>query len=1165
MFGNLSKRNGSKAAPLAVSFVSSVVMLLMFSALPLQGATYSWTVSSGDWSTASNWGGTLPTLADTGYIANAGTANVTQLGATAGTLSLDGSGGGGTVLISTGRLSTNLEYGGNAGIGSFVQSGGTNTLSSSPGVLYLGYASSAAGSYSLSNGLLSTSYEYIGLYGTGAFTQTGGQHLAPNGMYLGSAAGGYGSYNLSGGTVSDGNYGIIGPSGTGSFTQSGGVFSLYNASQPDHSLILASGTAAMGTYSLSGGSLSASSEIIGGTGIGSITQSGGTNTVNVMRVDYMVLGYTSGGTGTYNLSGTGLLISTPPESIGYYGNGSFTQSGGTNSAAGGLVLAQYGGSTGIYNLNGGLLRLSGLSRGSGNGTFNFGGGTLGAIAPWSSSLSINLSSASGTAAIDTGGGDIVLSGNLTGGGGLAKIGSGSLTLTGVNNYGGDTIIDGGTVQIPSGSLASPNAYVGNSRLGYLAQSGGTVALAGASGVLYLGYVSSAAGSYSLSGGLLSTSYEYVGLYGTGAFTQTGGRHLAPNGMYLGSAAGGYGSYNLSEGSLSDGNYGIIGYGGTGSFMQSGGVFSLYAAAGDHALILGGNSGASGSYNLSGGSLSSPSESIGGLGVGTFTQSGGTNTVYNPHYDYFTLGYSPSSSGAYSLSGSGLLTVTPPEAIGFMGSGTFTQTGGTNSASGGLVLAQYGGSTGTYNLNGGLLRVSSLSGGGGSASFNFGNGTLQALSSFSTTLPIALSTPGNNDVFDTMGNSLTLNGALYGPGGLRKVGAGTLVLAASNSYTGSTLVSGGTLVLLADGPSSSFTANNGGTLEFNAATMNLGTRYVRAATSGNVKYLGATINGGFLRGPGTHSLLAGLNNSLNTCTIDPATVVQQAGNDTFTNVINRGQVANNSYLTISGGNNDGGSSLTVNGTADVSEWINAGVITVTSGGRLNNHVSNLTNYGGARVTVNSGGTLNADSQNEGVTLDLQDSLLVNNGRVTGTTNVYYGATVSGSGSFGSVINLLQGGALAIAPGASPTGTSLCVSGGSITGSGSLALSGTVHGAALVALNPTDNLVLSGNLGGDGSITKLGAGTVVLSGSNGYLGGTTVVAGTLIVAGPNAIADGTSLTVGDGTPFASRVVPTPLVAGFPTEPATAIITPVPEPGTLALMAAVVVMLAIYCKRR
>ena len=69
-------------------------------------------------------------------------------------------------------------------------------------------------------------------------------------------------------------------------------------------------------------------------------------------------------------------------------------------------------------------------------------------------------------------------------------------------------------------------------------------------------------------------------------------------------------------------------------------------------------------------------------------------------------------------------------------------------------------------------------------------------------------------------------------------------------------------------------------------------------------------------------------------------------------------------------------------------------------------------------MNSGGTLNADSQNEGVALDLQDSLLVNNGTVTGTTNVEYGAIRSeGSGTFGP-INLFSGGMLALASSASP---------------------------------------------------------------------------------------------------------------------------------------------------
>ena len=54
--------------------------------------------------------------------------------------------------------------------------------------------------------------------------------------------------------------------------------------------------------------------------------------------------------------------------------------------------------------------------------------------------------------------------------------------------------------------------------------------------------------------------------------------------------------------------------------------------------------------------------------------------------------------------------------------------------------------------------------------------------------------GSNGVFDTKGNSLTLADLLSGPGGLQEIGAGTLILSNSNSYTGTTLVSSGVLVL-----------------------------------------------------------------------------------------------------------------------------------------------------------------------------------------------------------------------------------------------------------------------------------------------------------------------------------------------------------------------------------
>ena len=68
-----------------------------------------------------------------------------------------------------------------------------------------------------------------------------------------------------------------------------------------------------------------------------------------------------------------------------------------------------------------------------------------------------------------------------------------------------------------------------------------------------------------------------------------------------------------------------------------------------ALTLGYRSGSSGTYNLSGGSLLSDFESIGFQGLGTFTQSGGSNTLTGD----LSLGDWPSGSGTYNLSGGGL--------------------------------------------------------------------------------------------------------------------------------------------------------------------------------------------------------------------------------------------------------------------------------------------------------------------------------------------------------------------------------------------------------------------------------------------------------------------------------------------------------------------------------
>jgi len=98
-------------------------------------------------------------------------------------------------------------------------------------------------------------------------------------------------------------------------------------------------------------------------------------------------------------------------------------------------------------------------------------------------------------------------------------------------------------------------------------------------------------------------------------------------------------------------------------------------------------------------------------------------------------------------------------------------------------------------------------------------------------------------------------------------------------------------------------------------------------------------------------------------------------------------------------------------------------------------------------------------------------------------------------------------------------------------------------------PADTLSLSGNLSGSGSLAKIGDGVLILSGNNNYAGGTEVQAGTLEISSAAALPDGTSLSIATGGTFVFD--PTAAVAPFVPSPAA--VVAVPEPGTLALLAA------------
>ena len=282
--------------------------------------------------------------------------------------------------------------------------------------------------------------------------------------------------------------------------------------------------------------------------------------------------------------------------------------------------------------------------------------------------------------------------------------------------------------------------------------------------------------------LRGQAWFYGGYSGTGTFDQSGGS-LSVNGpLYLGYGAGGSGTYILRGNAMLTTYNQFVGYQGAGNFNQSGGTNT-----GEGSVLSIGN----GSYTLSGSGVLKFWEVE--VSKGDFIQSGGTNSLTGSNC---LLIVGNSGQGNYTLSGTGQLSAAS-EVVGRSNLGTFTQTGGTNTTNS-LTFGAYSGGNGTYNLNGGLLVTKSLAKSSGSATFNFGGGTLQAGGAITCSLPLKLTGTGGNASLDTAGYAVTLSGQLSGLGGLNKLGANTLTLSGSNTYTGNTAVTAGTLTLATAG-------------------------------------------------------------------------------------------------------------------------------------------------------------------------------------------------------------------------------------------------------------------------------------------------------------------------------------------------------------------------------
>ena len=133
----------------------------------------------------------------------------------------------------------------------------------------------------------------------------------------------------------------------------------------------------------------------------------------------------------------------------------------------------------------------------------------------------------------------------------------------------------------------------------------------------------------------------------------------------------------------------------------------------------------------------------------------------------------------------------------------------------------------------------------------GSGTISMETGFTTpfiingagshTIGVTMNLATNTAILPDAGTSLTLSGPVIGPGGLQKLGLGTLTLTGTNTYTGATTLLGGTFVLLG--------SHTGGA----PYTVTLGNFTGSGSTTSHVNVNGGSITPGLGNTPGTLSV------------------------------------------------------------------------------------------------------------------------------------------------------------------------------------------------------------------------------------------------------------------------------------------------------------------------
>lgn len=679
------------------------------------------------------------------------------------------------------------------------------------------------------------------------------------------------------------------------------------------------------------------------------------------------------------------------------------------------------GTDGLQKTGPGSLVLSGANTYTGDttiaaGTLQIGSGTTGSLAP-SSAIVNNATLAFSRTNTITQGTDFASV--ITGTGGITKLSSGTLVLSGTNTYTGITRTNasGGILQVTqlaNGGIDSSIGASSNAASNLLFGNATTFRYAGSANVTTdRGFTingtaaghgatisSSGTGSLSFNDHTVPLAYgtanqtRLLTLRGTNTGINTFGKIIANNGT---------GATSLTK---ADAGLWILTQANTytGATTVSAGTLRAGAAAAGQAF---GSLSAVSLSNVAGAvlDLNGFSQTVGSLAGG-----GGTGgNVWLGSGTLTTGGLNTNTSYGGVISGTGGLTKT----------GTGTQT---------IIRTQT--YTGPTVITGGTLQIGSTTAGALSASTAITNNATLA---FSRT------------------NTLVVSNSIAGTGALVKLATGTITLTGTNTYTGTTTITAGTLQIGNGGttgslsPSSSIT--NNGTLAFSRTnTIAQGTDFgsVIAGTGGVTKLSSGTL---VLNGSNSY---AGVTR-LSAGTLEVSLLANggiDSGIGSSSNAAGNLLLANATTFRYSGTSNastDRG--FTINGTSaghgTTIESSGTGTLSFTAGGAIDfgtvNQTRNL-RLGGSNTGSNTFGTVLANNGTGATSLTKNGTgrwlltqgntysggttvsggtLLANNssGSATGTgaVAVNTGAIFGGTGSISGALTINSGGSLS--PGAS----------------------------------------------------------------------------------------------------------------------------------------------------